>query len=231
MAQAAAGSIGTLKDQEAAGPLLAALAQGSAFARGAILRGLKELRSDEALGPAVGALQDVDPEVRVQAVGVVGWLKREEALPALIGATRDPEPAVRRAAVSALTFSARPTPPRPPSRHWPIPMAGARDRCRDPGRDRPDPRVRPAHGPAARRVLASAAEGGAQPGAAQGEGGRGAICQLLDHPVANLRKEAAAALGEIADPLASAALERHLDDPDPDVRKNLRWALQRVLVA
>ena len=49
--------------------------------------------------------------------------------------------------------------------------------------------------------------------------------------MANLRKEAAAALGEIADPLASAALERHLDDPDPDVRKNLRWALQRVLVA
>jgi hypothetical protein len=39
---------------------------------------------------------------------------------------------------------------------------------------------------------------------------------------------AAAALGEIAHPSAKRHLEAHLDDPDPDVRKNLRWALGRL---
>jgi hypothetical protein len=35
-------------------------------------------------------------------------------------------------------------------------------------------------------------------------------------------------LGEIADPGARPFLERVADDPDPDVRKNVRWALQRI---
>jgi HEAT repeat protein len=51
---------------------------------------------------------------------------------------------------------------------------------------------------------------------------------LLSHPISNLRKEAAAALGEIAQPAAMPYLKAHLDDPDPDVRKNLRWALRQI---
>jgi hypothetical protein len=43
-----------------------------------------------------------------------------------------------------------------------------------------------------------------------------------------LRKEAAAALGEIADPDGEAFLALVANDPDPDVRKNARWALQQV---
>ena len=53
-----------------------------------------------------------------------------------------------------------------------------------------------------------------------------AIGPCLQHPQANLRKEGAAALGEIADPagLREEFLEAVFDDPDPEVRKNARPA-------
>jgi HEAT repeat protein len=54
-----------------------------------------------------------------------------------------------------------------------------------------------------------------------------AIAPSLAHPQANLRKEAAAALGEIADPAAQPLLESVVNDPDPEVRKNARWAIQQ----
>ncbi len=44
----------------------------------------------------------------------------------------------------------------------------------------------------------------------------------------NLRKEAAAALGEIADASGRPYLEAVEDDPDPDVRKTVRWALTQI---
>ena len=50
----------------------------------------------------------------------------------------------------------------------------------------------------------------------------------IAHPQANLRKEGAAALGEIADPAGAQFLEPVLDDADPEVRKNARWALQQI---
>jgi HEAT repeat protein len=46
--------------------------------------------------------------------------------------------------------------------------------------------------------------------------------------MASLRKEAAAALGEIADPSVRDALMEHVSDADPDVRKTVRWALTRL---
>ena len=46
--------------------------------------------------------------------------------------------------------------------------------------------------------------------------------------ISNVRKEAAAALGEIADPSARPLLEPYSGDPDPDVRKLVRWALQKI---
>ena len=45
--------------------------------------------------------------------------------------------------------------------------------------------------------------------------------------VSNLRKEAVSALGEIGDPAALALLEPAAEDPDPDVRKLVRWAIGR----
>jgi HEAT repeat protein len=55
-----------------------------------------------------------------------------------------------------------------------------------------------------------------------------ALGPLLDHEISNLRKEVAAALGEIAHPSALAFLHKHVDDADPDVRKNVRWAIGRL---
>ena len=54
-----------------------------------------------------------------------------------------------------------------------------------------------------------------------------AIGPLLGHDSSNLRKEVAAALGEIGKPSALPHLQKHVDDPDPDVRKNVRWAIGR----
>ena len=51
---------------------------------------------------------------------------------------------------------------------------------------------------------------------------------LLASDIASLRKEAAAALGEIADPSVRDALMEHISDADPDVRKTVRWALTRL---
>jgi HEAT repeat protein len=57
-----------------------------------------------------------------------------------------------------------------------------------------------------------------------------AIGACLQHPQANLRKEGAAALGEIADPAGLTFLEAAFDDPDPEVRKNARWGTQQILL-
>jgi HEAT repeat protein len=54
------------------------------------------------------------------------------------------------------------------------------------------------------------------------------IGNCITHEQANLRKEAAAALGEIADPAAEPFLVLVANDPDPEVRKNARWGLQRI---
>ncbi|MEC8199206.1 MAG: HEAT repeat domain-containing protein, partial [Pseudomonadota bacterium] len=49
--------------------------------------------------------------------------------------------------------------------------------------------------------------------------------------ISNLRKDAAAALGEIADAGALPYLEKALGDPDPEVRKNVRWAIGQIEAA
>jgi HEAT repeat protein len=54
------------------------------------------------------------------------------------------------------------------------------------------------------------------------------LTAALLHPAGNLRKEAAIALGEIGDAHAVPALTAASDDPDPEVRKAARSALQRL---
>jgi HEAT repeat protein len=55
-----------------------------------------------------------------------------------------------------------------------------------------------------------------------------AIVAVLDDQIPVLRKDAAAALGDIADPRAREPLIARVGDPDPDVRKAIVWALGRL---
>jgi HEAT repeat protein len=188
---------------------------GHAFVRMGALRALKELRRKDTLKPALEALQDPDPAVRVQAIGVIGFLKLEESIPALTASAGDADAHVRRAAVSALAFS-----------HL-KPAAEAITR----GLQDNDWMVREmaaetlgsnANGlMAADRLIAGLADEFWQVrlkairslGKMKVDRAVRPIGSCITHEQANLRKEAAAALGEI---------------PDPEVRKNARWALQRI---
>ena len=58
-----------------------------------------------------------------------------------------------------------------------------------------------------------------------------ALAPSLQHNISNLRKEAAAALGEIAHPDGLPYLKSVEDDPDPEVRKNIRWAIGQIQTA
>jgi vesicle coat complex subunit len=194
------------------------------------LRALKELRRKDTLKPALEALQDADPAVRVQAIGVIGFLKLEESIPALTASAGDPDAHVRRAAVSALAFS-----------HL-KPAAEAITRALQDN----DWMVREmaaetlgsnANGlMAADRLIAGLADEFWQVrlkairslGKMKVDRAVRPIGNCITHEQANLRKEAAAALGEIADAAAEPYLVLVANDPDPEVRKNARWALQRI---
>jgi HEAT repeat protein len=52
--------------------------------------------------------------------------------------------------------------------------------------------------------------------------------RTLATAISNLRKEAALALGEIGDAAAVPALCALVQDPDPEVRKAVRLALQQL---
>jgi HEAT repeat protein len=54
------------------------------------------------------------------------------------------------------------------------------------------------------------------------------VAACLSHPEPNLRKEAAAALGQFARPETLPFVVAAVSDPDSDVRKNVRWALFRI---
>jgi len=55
-----------------------------------------------------------------------------------------------------------------------------------------------------------------------------ALGQALTFSISNLRKEAAAALGEIASPAGIPFLEAISSDIDPDVRKIAQWAIEQI---
>jgi HEAT repeat protein len=194
------------------------------------LRALKELRRKDALKPALEALRDSDAAVRVQAIGVIGFLKLEESIPALTALTGDPDSHVRRAAVSALAFSHM----KPAAESI---MRSLRDddwMVREMAAETLGSNVNGAI--AADALIASLADTFWQVrlkairslGKMKIDRAVRPIGNCITHEQANLRKEAAAALGEIADSDGEPYLALIADDGDPDVRKNARWALQQI---
>jgi HEAT repeat protein len=196
----------------------------------ASLRALKELRRKDALKPALDALRDVDASVRVQAIGVIGFLKLEESIPALTASTIDADPHVRRAAVSALAFSHM----KPAAESITRALADSDWMVREIAAETLGTNVNGAQAADALigvlndefwqvRLKAVRSLGKMKVARAVPPIGAG-----IRHPQANLRKESAAALGEIADPAGAEFLEPVLDDADPEVRKNARWAMQQI---
>ena len=234
VAEAAAQSLAELKDPASGSWVLPALASARAFVRARALASLRELRLPASLAPALELLQDADADVRREAVGVVGWLKPREALPRLAGLAReDPAPGVRRAAVAALGFVEEPDAEV---------LAALRAALEDAAWSVREEaattlaKLRWAEAlPALLRALSDAswqvslraaraigrlreAAGTAWP----------ALADLLAHPLANVRKEAVIALGELRRPEALPFLEQAGQDADPDVRKLARLAIETV---
>jgi HEAT repeat protein len=171
--------------------------------------------------------------VRREAVGVLGYLKADEALPALMAVADDADPSVRRAVMSALVFT-RPGGPGTSAllaglddAHWQVREQAAASIGKV--------KLTEAIGP----LIATMNDESWQV-RAKAANALGRICavpaipvlgEALTHEVSNLRKEAAAALGEIASPTALIFLEPAAGDPDPDVRKLVRWAIGRCQAA
>jgi HEAT repeat protein len=205
-----------------------------AFVRAAALRGLRELRVPESDAPALNALHDTDATVRREAVAVLGWRKQVAALPALAERARgDTDADVRRAATGALGLATDATV-----------LPALLDALRDPAW-----RVREESASTLGKLRALAPEADVthalvetladgywqvrlQAARALGRW-RAAhaietIVTLLAHPISNLRKEAALALGEIADTAALPTLRLAETDGDPEVVKAVRIAVAQI---
>jgi HEAT repeat protein len=197
------------------------------------LRALKELRRRDSLKPALEALRDVEPAVRAQAIGVIGFLKIEEAVPALTAATSDPDSLVRRAAVSSLAFSNV----KPATESVMRALSDKEWLVRETAAETLGVMKNGLQASSALLAVLSDEFWQVRLKATRSLGklkvreAVTAIAANLTHEQANLRKEAAIALGEIADPAAAPHLERVQNDPDPDVRKSARWAIQQVLLS
>ncbi|VWB16523.1 PBS lyase [Burkholderia pseudomultivorans] len=228
----AAQSLSELKDA-ASGPVLRRWAERTEpLVRGAVLRGLRELRFADAFEPALDALDDAAAAVRSEAVAVLGWLRDPRALAPLARvATNDPDAEVRRIAVGAVGFAtpdetvvsaallaalrdgewqvreeAAATLGKLRVAHARKPLVAALDD------DYWQVRVRAA------RALGQLRDAAAAP----------AVAALLAHAIGNLRKEAALALGELRDPATLPALHDALEDRDPEVRKAVRIAIRQI---
>lgn len=205
----------------------------AAFAAAAALRALKALRLPGAQAPAERALGHADAAVRREAVAVLGWLKSQPALPRLAQiATDDPDAEVRRAASGALGLAPAETSPavlpallgalRDPV--WIVREEAATTLAKLQPATALDALLLAMQDEAwqvrlrAARALGRLHDGRALP----------ALVTALDHEAGNLRREAAIALGELGDPQALAPLTARAADPDPEVRKAVRVALQRL---
>jgi HEAT repeat protein len=234
VAEAAAGSLAELKDP-ASGPwVLPALAHARPFVRARALRSLRELRLPAGLAPALELLGDDEAEVRREAVGVVGWLKPRAALPRLAALARqDPAPEVRRAAVAALGFVEAPEAGVLAALRaaleddaWGVREEAATTLAKLGWADALPALLR-ALSDASWQVSLRAARAIGRLRDAAGAAWP-ALAELLAHPLANVRKEAVIALGELRRPEALPALERAGQDADPDVRKLARLAIETI---
>ncbi|MEK2602041.1 HEAT repeat domain-containing protein [Burkholderia arboris] len=228
----AAQSLSELKDAASGAVLCRWADRPEPFVRGAVLRGLRELRAPDAFAPALRALDASTAAVRAEAVVVLGWLKDARALPPLARvATTDANADVRRAAVGAIGFA-----PAGDAAVAAALLAALRDAewqvreeaaatlgklriaaARDPlvaalDDDYWQVRLRAA------RALGQLRDAAAAP----------AVAALLSHTISNLRKEAALALGELHDRATLPALNDALEDRDPEVRKAVRIAIQQI---
>jgi HEAT repeat protein len=218
------------KDPACADVILPLVKHAHAFVRMGALRALKELRRKDTLKPALEALQDSDAAVRVQAIGVIGFLKLEESIPALTALIHDTDGHVRRAAVSALAFSQMKTAAETITRalkddDWMVREMAAETLGLNSNGSLAADQLIACLNDAFWQVRLKAIR---SLGKMKIERAVRPIGGCITHEQANLRKESAAALGEIAVPEGEAYLALVANDGDPDVRKNARWALQQI---
>ena len=228
---AAADTLAENKDSSVAPVLIKAL-QGASdpFVMAALLRALREHRVADTQQLALSALSHADASVRREAVGVLAYLKAEEVVLALMDAARnDPDPEVRRVAVGSLVFSKTDRSCEVlknalQDSNWQVREEAAfvigklgREECADALIAAMDDSYWEVCVKSARSL-----------GQLKSTRAVEILGSTLGHGMSNLRKEAAAALGEIGDKAARPYLLKAQDDVDPDVRKLVQWALQRV---
>jgi HEAT repeat protein len=166
----------------------------------------------------------------VQAVGVIGYLKLEETLPALKYAASDESSDVRRVAINALVFSRSLAAVNTialalSDKDWTVREAAAGALAFSPAGGTHGDELVKALDDTFWQVRLSAIR---SLGKLEVCHSAPSIARELNHTQPNVRKEAAAALGAIKDPATRQALLTVADDPDADVRKNVRWALQEL---
>ena len=229
---AAAQSLSELKEVTSGHVLLEWVANPDPFVQAAILRALRELRLSDALDPALRALSHPLASVRLEAVGVAGWLKDERALAPLAEvAAGDADPDVRRAAVGSLGLGSDPAETIVDALlsalrddAWQVREEAAATLGKLRAGQARDALIASLDDPYWQVRLKSARALGRlrDPGAGAALGG------LLSHSISNLRKEAALALGELGDRGLLPVLQAAQGDPDPEVRKAVRIALQQI---
>jgi len=210
------------------------IASTDSFVRAAALRGVRELRVPASFAPALDALGDADPQVRREAVAVLGYLKRAEALPALTSiASADPAPEVRRAAAGALGYAAATSDQQAVLAALLAALTDAEWQVREEAATTLGKIRHQAAAPALIAALDDAywqvrLRAARSLGRLRSHDALPGLIATLTHTISNLRKEAALALGEIASPLALPALHQAAGDPDPEVRKSVRLAIQQT---
>lgn len=231
---AAAYSLAELKQADSGRLLLPALDTAEGFELASLLHAIKELRLPESLAAALRATASTDTAVRLAAVGVLGWLKDATALPVLTRlAADDADAEVRRAAVGALGLGQGAD---AQVAHaallraltdtvWRVreEAANTLGKLKLPGTTGPlITALEDSYWQV--RQLAARALGRLKDAQAV----HALVTHALQHEIANLRKEASVALGEIGDPAALPALAIASHDADPEVRKTARLAVSLI---
>lgn len=228
---AAAETLSENKDSSVAPVLVKALQETTdTFVMASLLRALREHRVPEMQQIALEGLNHADATVRREAVGVLAYLKAEEVVLALMDAARnDTDPEVRRVAVGSLVFSKTDKSCEVLQNalkddNWQVREEAAfvigklgREECVDALVEAMDDSYWEVCVKSARSL-----------GQLKSSKGVEVLGSALSHGMSNLRKEAAAALGEIGDKAARPYLLQAQQDVDPDVRKLVQWALQRL---